>query len=457
MRKTIAIVGAGFSGTVLAANLLRLPASRALDIILIERGATMGRGVAYAQHEFPYLLNVPAGRLSAESREPLQFLRFARRTLPNAGSEDFLPRALYGDYLQEMLGAAERAAQLEVRLRRVFAEVTGIARTGAQQPLAAQFNDRPPILADRIVLALGNPLADPQPWAADVAGHPAFRHDPRDLPARLTGEHSAIIIGNGLTMADAASALSSEPGGGPMLQTISRRGLLPQPQAVFQTSAAHGTDTLLTSAHSLRQLLKVCRSMAAEIEKSGGDWREAIAHIRSSAPRIWRMLPERERRRFVRHLQAHWDIHRHRLPPQLSLHIEHLRRAGRLRIGAGRIQHIAPVGPRLKVSWRPRGSADTKTQLADLVVNAIGPNYSVARSRDALVRALSAAGMITADALHLGIRTAQFGACLDTQDRCPGDLYYLGPMLRADHWDATAALELRDHAESLAAHLAASN
>jgi len=29
-------------------------------------------------------------------------------------------------------------------------------------------------------------------------------------------------------------------------------------------------------------------------------------------------------------------------------------------------------------------------------------------------------------------------------------------MLRADHWEATAATELRDHAEKLAAHLAAS-
>lgn len=53
MRKTIAIVGAGFSGTVLAANLLRLPAVRATDIVLIERGIAMGRGVAYAADDFP--------------------------------------------------------------------------------------------------------------------------------------------------------------------------------------------------------------------------------------------------------------------------------------------------------------------------------------------------------------------------------------------------------------------
>jgi hypothetical protein len=32
-------------------------------------------------------------------------------------------------------------------------------------------------------------------------------------------------------------------------------------------------------------------------------------------------------------------------------------------------------------------------------------------------------------------------------------LYYLGPMLRADHWEATAAAELAAHAQRLAEHL----
>jgi hypothetical protein len=33
-------------------------------------------------------------------------------------------------------------------------------------------------------------------------------------------------------------------------------------------------------------------------------------------------------------------------------------------------------------------------------------------------------------------------------------LFYLGPMLRADHWEATAATELRNHADHLARYLA---
>src|SRR5450755_4385218 len=128
MPNAIVIVGAGFCGTVLAANLLRKPPTGASHIVLVERGPAMGRGVAYAAREFPYLLNVPAARLSADSRDPLQFLRFAQARLPNVDGEDFLPRALYGDYLQDMLCRAEREAPAHMRLVRVFGEVTGIQR-----------------------------------------------------------------------------------------------------------------------------------------------------------------------------------------------------------------------------------------------------------------------------------------------------------------------------------------
>jgi uncharacterized NAD(P)/FAD-binding protein YdhS len=88
-----------------------------------------------------------------------------------------------------------------------------------------------------------------------------------------------------------------------------------------------------------------------------------------------------------------------------------------------------------------------------LVVNATGPDYALRRSADPLLNSLRAAGLVSEDALDLGLRTALHGACVDAQGIASRHLYYLGPMLRADHWEATAATELRNHAEKLAAHL----
>ena len=456
MRKTFVIVGAGFSGTVLAANLLRRPAAAGADVVLIERSAVMGRGVAYAAHAFPYLLNVPAARVSADSRDPLQFLRFAKARLPAVDGEDFLPRALYGDYLQDLLLRAERESPPNMRLIRVFGEVTGIASAQSGTAVGAEFADRAPLFGDALILALGSPSVPVPPWAEKLKGHAAFRHDPRDLPESLTAGQSVLIVGNGLTMADAASALSRHPERVPTLHTISRRGLLPKTQATFHTDAKRGSGAaLLASTHSLRKLLRACRDLALDFEKLGGDWREAIAFIRSLVPAMWRRMPDAERRRFVRHLQVHWETFRHRLPPQLTERLENLRRSGKLNIRAGRIQEVVAANGRLAVAWRPRGSAATEQLTVDVLVNATGPNYNIERCADPLIVSLRDSGRVSTDALKLGIRTARFGACVDVDGRASPHLYYLGPMLRADHLDATAAAELSGHAEQLAAHLAA--
>ena len=455
MRRTVIIVGAGFSGTVLAANLLRRETAQSTDIVLIERSGAMGRGVAYAERDFPYLLNVPAARLSADSREPLQFLHYARTRLPNVDAEDFLPRAVYGDYLQQMLLKAEHNAPAQVRLLRVFGEVTGIRESRDGAPLAAQFADRAPLAGDALVLALGIPSAGLPTWAETLRGHPAYRQDPWNLPV-LTEQHSVLIVGNGLTMADVSSSLSRHADRVPTLHTVSRRGLIPKPQATFQADAVRGSgEELLASTDSLSKLLRVCRAMVRRVEDRGGDWREVIAFIRNLAPALWRQLPENERRRFVRHLHIHWDTHRHRLPPQLSTRIEALRRSGKLRINAGRIERVDARDHQLQVSWRPRGRDLCATLTVDLVVNATGPNYAITRSADPLLKSLRKAGLVSADPLNLGIRTDRFGVCLDAQGQASRHLYYLGPMLRADHLDATAVTELRDHAERLAAHLGA--
>ena len=79
-----------------------------------------------------------------------------KRRLPKVDGEDFLPRAMYGDYLQDLLLRAEREAPPHARLIRVFGEVTGIA-AGAGTALAAEFADRAPILGDALILALGSP------------------------------------------------------------------------------------------------------------------------------------------------------------------------------------------------------------------------------------------------------------------------------------------------------------
>jgi uncharacterized NAD(P)/FAD-binding protein YdhS len=90
----------------------------------------------------------------------------------------------------------------------------------------------------------------------------------------------------------------------------------------------------------------------------------------------------------------------------------------------------------------------------DRVINCTGPEYNPYRSRDPLMHSLFAQRLASADALSLGLRTAKNGALIDSSGRAAESFFYVGPQLRADYWEATAAAELRSHAERLATHLA---
>jgi uncharacterized NAD(P)/FAD-binding protein YdhS len=452
----IVIIGAGFSGTVLAANLLRQSPARHIAVTLVERGPVIGRGVAYAVRDWPYLLNVPAGRLSAVSTEPLQFLDYARRKLPDVHAEQYLPRELYGDYLEDLLRRSEQEPSPNVRLRRVLGEVTHIQPRVGDAPLRVDISLQESIEADCVVLAMGSPPPPVLPWMDRVQDHVAYHPNPWTLPKRLGDGHVVLILGNGLTMADAVLSLCDDPARIPRLFSVSRRGLLPLPQTVFASDAVHRLDTSpLTHAASARQLLAASRALTAEYAKRGGDWRAVVTAMRHLAPRLWANLPPVERRRFIRHLQSYWDVHRHRLPPEMWSRMEALKRSGRLEVNAGRMVDAHTEGDRLRMVWKPRGGGPLRSLVADIVINALGPDYAVRRTRDPLLRSLLHTGMIREDESQLGIRTGANGSCVDAQGSASEALYYLGPMLRADHWEATAATELRDHAERLARHLAA--
>src|SRR5690242_4538869 len=96
----IAIIGAGFSGTALATQLLRHAPATALRITLIDPREEIGAGVAYAARDYPYPLNVAAGQMSLDTGKPHDFLDHVNSQGIHAASGDFLPRQVYGEYLR---------------------------------------------------------------------------------------------------------------------------------------------------------------------------------------------------------------------------------------------------------------------------------------------------------------------------------------------------------------------
>ena len=121
------------------------------------------------------------------------------------------------------------------------------------------------------------------------------------------------------------------------------------------------------------------------------------------------------RQRFLRHLRAWWDVHRHRVPHWTNDRIEQLKRRSRLAIEPGRIVGTRRIKDGIVVTWRPRGSSRLREDLVDAVVNVTGPDSNPAVpcwSAPACQSTLGAKGLVQdPDDLRLGLR--------ETDDRVP--------------------------------------
>src|SRR3569832_2942276 len=191
-QRTIVIVGAGFSGALVAANQLKSQHWSATQIVLVERAAKVARGTAYAERGYPFLLNVPASRMSADPNSPLDFLNFAENHIPDATAEDFLPRELYGKYLEATLLDAEVSAATHVEIQRVRGDVRGI-ETAEQAGYRVELADGRHIDADDVVLALGNPGPADLPGTDSLGNH--YTSNPLAVLLTFTPGETVLLVG----------------------------------------------------------------------------------------------------------------------------------------------------------------------------------------------------------------------------------------------------------------------
>lgn len=105
---------------------------------------------------------------------------------------------------------------------------------------------------------------------------------------------------------------------GPII-ALSRHGLLPRahrrvdPFEIRNEEVPFGAD--------ITGLARWLRSIIREHEAEGGDWRSVIDGIRPFTQQIWRHVSYKTRRIFLHHLRAWWDVHRHRMAPEVEAQI----------------------------------------------------------------------------------------------------------------------------------------
>jgi uncharacterized NAD(P)/FAD-binding protein YdhS len=438
MIRDVAIVGAGFSGSLLAINLLRHDGPRAT---LIERAPAIGTGVAYGAAHPAHVLNVRAANMSAFPDDPGHFVRWLEaRGVAGAGAA-FVQRTVYGDYLRALLDEARATAA--DRLTVVAGDAVDLV---PDDPVGVRLAGGGVVRADAAVLAVGNLPPHVPPGLGALEGSARYRANPwaSDIATGLGDDDIVLLVGTGLTMIDVALALEARGFGGRIV-AMSRRGLIPR------RHEAGAPNPGPIAERPRGRLSALTREVRARGDRIG--WRNAVDELRPFTQMIWGQAEAAERSRFLRHLRPWWDVHRHRLAPAVADRLAASIASGLLTVVAGKTHDVREVDGGVELAWRPRGADVVETLTVQRIVNCTGPQGDLHRTDEPLLAAMVGRGAIRPDAEHLGIDVDSTGRAIAANGTRNDRVFALGPMTRGAFWEIVAVPDIRRQAWDLARYL----
>jgi uncharacterized NAD(P)/FAD-binding protein YdhS len=445
--KTIAIIGGGASGTLVATRLLQTGVP--LRVIVIEPSQRLARGLAYGTTCRAHLLNVRAAGMSAYPESPEHFAQWLRENVDAEMKPDcFAPRHIYGVYLEAQLRQAQRDAPSGTSFKQVRSRVLG-AR-GTCEGAILELQDGARITAHRVVLALGNP--PPSNPLSNFDCPPPLSPWPSDQRYGLGKMTPALLIGSGLTAVDVILALDDGGHQGP-IHVVSRHGYLP---------LIHGTSPPLRSfmdaeelPASIAQIVRILRREARAMVDDGGSWRSLIDGLKMHTNAVWARLSIAQQRRYLRHVRPYWEIHRHRMAPEVAQTLARLCGEGRVILHGARITGVAAQADgMLQVTVQQRHTGETRTLPAGQAINCTGPECDYRKIDQPLIGDLFDQGLAAPDPIGLGLHTADSGA-LVARDGTPSRVFFtVGPPCKGTLFETTAMPEISVQADCLARKLA---
>ncbi|MBI5294226.1 MAG: FAD/NAD(P)-binding protein [Chloroflexi bacterium] len=436
----VAVVGVGASGTLVAAQFKRLaPHGR---LALIGNSPRPARGVAYDTPYHANLLNVPAGNMSAFPDDMGHFVNWLKQHLPGGHAGTFAPRLLYGDYLTDIFDETVRDSET---FDYVSDTVVGV--TSQFDHWSVHMKSGHSIKAMSVVLAFGNLLVPSDPIDFNAVADRYWRNPwAADVTTGLDADAPILLVGTGLTMVDVALSLREVGHRGP-IHAISRHGRLYQQHKPYQ---ARPLPTLPADFQSPLGALRWIRREGQSAEKYNSDWRAVIDSLRPHTAAIWRGWTVSQRKSFLRHARNLWDIHRHRMAPEIAAQLSALMADNTLTIHRGRLASASPKETGVQVTWHESDTEILRKLDVVRIVNCTGPSRDYSQIQSPLISKLRSAGTLVADKLRLGFETDLAGRFVDANGHPVQGLFTLGPVRIPGLWESIAIPEIRNQALALA-------
>mgnify|MGYP003945672849 CR=1 FL=1 len=458
MFRRIAIIGGGAAAATLLSELLERRPAQPLHLDWYTGGGdACARGVAYGTTSERHLLNVRAASMSMFAGKPRGFLDFVQRDDPAIAGTDFLPRRRYGDYLEAEVARALQQGEAHGHDVNVvpFAVDALVPEHDGVTVIHGEESRR----ADAAVLALGALPPQPLPGVSAAAlDSGRYVVDPwgllADRDAWPQPPRKVVLIGLGLTAVDVLLELSAR-----WPQTtftaISRHGLLPEAHLHAAAAPADDGAGLVEAMRDTPEIRHWLHLLREAIAQEGNAWRAVVDSLRPHSSGLWAELPLEQRARFLRHARWAWERVRHRMPPQVRDVLTALEQDGRLQRRRGRMRSVELAGDGVLLQLDHAGRADTLA--ADLVIQTVGLNTDVRRTRHRLVSQLLTNAHIAPDPLGLGVLADRDGHLqrhgADAGPTHWPHLFAIGSLLRGTLWESTAMPEIRQQARHLADQL----
>ena len=444
----VAVVGSGFSAIAETANLLRLlPPSASIAVVGDDPG--FGRGTAYRTELHVHRLNVPAGRMSIFADEPDNFVDWLRDQKRGVPQDGFASRDDFGRYLRDRLASLLRNRDNRPALHFIKAKATACDQCSPGS-VVFQLDNGSILQASIVVLCLGVGNGDVPADLSGVKG--SMRERIVANPWRLgwlshvEPSQTVCILGSGLTMVDQVLALRAHGHRGP-IHVLSRRG---------RVSHAHATEKVSPVAPELpaaRDISLLLRALRRQV-RQGAPWRGVMDGLRPMTQGLWQDLSKAQRSRFLRHALAWWNIHRHRLAPDVASQLDALIGDGTVTVHKGYLRTVTETENRLHLSFQPRGGNGINRIEADWVVNCTGMERAgIAHSP--LLRQMRRDGLIAADELGLGINVDGKSQVVDCNGNVQVGLYAVGALTAGRFWEITAVPDIRVQARDVASLISA--
>jgi uncharacterized NAD(P)/FAD-binding protein YdhS len=457
----ISIIGAGFSGTLVLANLVKETQGNC-SIAIIDHLESFNKGIAYNPSSSMFLLNVATKRMSAFPEDPDHFLNwvckqnefelFSREALANS----FLPRDIYRQYLSSIWSETLSLAKSKnIQVECIYSFAKNIFTTDEIYLIETENGET--IRTKQLVLATGNQTPSNRILKNKLeVTHPRYFQNPWKHEAinNFESDLNILIVGNGLTMVDTTLGLVENHFQN-KIYAVSPNGFNVIPH--LHNNIAYSIDLNLEDPEfSLTHLLRKVNAEVKKLSQLGITSEPVVDALRSKTQEIWKKLTVDEKRSFMRHLRHIWGVSRHRIAPHVYRKIQNLRINKKLAVIAGEIHKISDQGTHLEVTLFNKKSKKIKTIKVSRIINCTGPQTNLKESENQLLHKLFMEGFLSQDELNLGTRIdLSTYEIINSTNQVVPCFFTLGVNLKGELWESVAVPELKVQAKEVAHQMVA--